>query len=205
MANIKWIFINIVCVALFGQQRSIYVNNYLIKYVRTGLVLTRCLFNKRVMNVPNSLHSFGCKCVVLHVIFEPLVKAYKLNSHMKTKCITSKTKTASMMTSWNGNIFSRYWPFVRGIHRSPVNSRHKGQWRGALVFSLISTRINGWVNNEGVGDLRRYGTHYDVTVMSTTVSSLWPTWHHMATQTWVNTGSGNRLLPPGTKPLPEPT
>ena len=23
--------------------------------------------------------------------------------------------------------FPRYWPFVRGIHRSPVNSAHKGQ------------------------------------------------------------------------------
>ena len=34
--------------------------------------------------------------------------------------------------------FPRYWPFVRGIHRSPVNSPHKGQWRGALMFSLIS-------------------------------------------------------------------
>ena len=33
--------------------------------------------------------------------------------------------------------FPRYWPFVRGIHRSPVNSPHKGQWRGALIFSLI--------------------------------------------------------------------
>ena len=33
--------------------------------------------------------------------------------------------------------FPRYWPFVRGIHRSPVNSPHKGQWREALVFSLI--------------------------------------------------------------------
>ena len=42
--------------------------------------------------------------------------------------------------------FPRYWPFVRGIHRSPVNSPHKGQWRGALMFSLICTRINGWVN-----------------------------------------------------------
>ena len=31
----------------------------------------------------------------------------------------------------------RYWPFVRGIHRPPVNSPHKGQWRGALMFSLI--------------------------------------------------------------------
>ena len=34
--------------------------------------------------------------------------------------------------------FPRYWPFVRGIHRSPVNSPHKGQWRGALMFSLMS-------------------------------------------------------------------
>ena len=33
--------------------------------------------------------------------------------------------------------FPRYWPFVRGIHRSPVNSPHKGQWRGALRFSMI--------------------------------------------------------------------
>ena len=33
--------------------------------------------------------------------------------------------------------FPRYWPFVRGIHRSQVNSPHKGQWRGALMFSLI--------------------------------------------------------------------
>ena len=61
--------------------------------------------------------------------------------------------------------FPRYWPFVRGIHRSPVNSRHKGQWRGALMFSLICTWINGWVNNRETGDLRRYRAHYDVTVM----------------------------------------
>ena len=33
--------------------------------------------------------------------------------------------------------FPRYWPFVRGIHRSPVKSPHKGQWCGALMFSLI--------------------------------------------------------------------
>ena len=33
--------------------------------------------------------------------------------------------------------FPRYWPFGRGIHRSPVNSPHKGQWRGALMFTLI--------------------------------------------------------------------
>ena len=61
--------------------------------------------------------------------------------------------------------FPRYWPFVRGIHRSPVNSPHKGQWRGALMFSLICVWINGWVNNREAGDLRRYRAHYNVTVM----------------------------------------
>ena len=63
------------------------------------------------------------------------------------------------------NHFPRYWPSVRGIHLSPVNSPHKGQWRGALMFSLICVWINGWVNNGEAGDLRRYRTHYDVSVM----------------------------------------
>ena len=61
--------------------------------------------------------------------------------------------------------FPRYWPFVRRIHRFPVNSPHKGQWRGALMFTLICARINGWVNNREAGDLRRHRTHYDVIVM----------------------------------------
>ena len=61
--------------------------------------------------------------------------------------------------------FPRYWPFVRGIHRSPVNSPHNGQWRGALMLTLICARINGWVNNREAGDLRRPRAHYDVTVM----------------------------------------
>ena len=64
--------------------------------------------------------------------------------------------------------FPRYWPFVRGNHRSPVNSPHKGQWRGALMFSLICTWINCWVNNGENGDLRRHRAHYDVTVMKRT-------------------------------------
>ena len=68
--------------------------------------------------------------------------------------------------------FPRYWPFVRGIHRSPVNSPHKGQWRGALMFSLIYAWMNGWVNNREVDDLRRQHAHYDVTVMVTLVHSI---------------------------------
>ena len=55
--------------------------------------------------------------------------------------------------------------FVRGIHRPPVNSPHKGQRRGALMFSLICAWINAWVNNRETGDLRRYRAHCDVNVI----------------------------------------
>ena len=61
--------------------------------------------------------------------------------------------------------FPRYWPFVRGIHRSPVNSPHKGQWRGALMFSLICAWMNDWVNNREAVNLRPHRAHHDVTVM----------------------------------------
>ena len=62
--------------------------------------------------------------------------------------------------------FPRNCPSVRRIHRSPVNSPHKGQWRRALMFSLICVWINGWVNNREAGDLRRHRAHYDFIVMN---------------------------------------
>ena len=72
--------------------------------------------------------------------------------------------------------FPRYWPIVRGIHRSPVNSPHKGQWRRVLMFSLICARINGIVNNCKAGDLRRHRTHYGVIVMKTQQRHWEKTW-----------------------------
>ena len=67
--------------------------------------------------------------------------------------------------------FPRCWPFVRRIHQSPVTSPHKGQRRGALMFSLICVWINGWVNRREAGDLRRCRAHYDVTLMRVFVMS----------------------------------
>ena len=61
--------------------------------------------------------------------------------------------------------FSALLAICAGIHRSPVNSLHKGQWRRALMFSFICVWINGWENNREAGDLRRYHAHYDVIVM----------------------------------------
>ena len=47
----------------------------------------------------------------------------------------------------------------------PVNSPHKGQWRGTLMFYLICAWINDWANNREAGDLWHHRGHYDVNVM----------------------------------------
>ena len=79
------------------------------------------------------------------------------------------------VTKWKH--FPRYWPFVWRIHRSPVDSPHKGQWRGALMFSLICTWRSGCANNRDACDLRRHRAHYDVTVkrreITTNGSTIW--------------------------------
>ena len=87
-----------------------------------------------------------------------------------TQIAISRVKLYTKLFLWHDDVikwkyFPRYWPFVREIHRSPVNFPHKGQWRGALMFTLICARKNGWVNNGEAGDLRRYLAHYDVIVM----------------------------------------
>ena len=61
--------------------------------------------------------------------------------------------------------FPRYWPFVREFTgNSPVPAQRPVT--RSLMFSLICVWINGWVNNRGTGDLRRYRAFYDVTVMT---------------------------------------
>ena len=61
--------------------------------------------------------------------------------------------------------FSALLAICAGNSPVPVNSPHKGQWRGALMFSLICAWINDWVNKREAGDLRRRRGHYDVNVM----------------------------------------
>ena len=66
---------------------------------------------------------------------------------------------------FNGTGTISILPFVMGIHWSPVDSRHKDQWRGASMFSLICAWTNGWVNTRDAGDLRHNRAHYAATVM----------------------------------------
>ena len=61
--------------------------------------------------------------------------------------------------------FSALPALCEGIHRSPVDSPHKDQWRGILMFSFICAWTHDWANNQDVGDLKRRRAHYCIIVM----------------------------------------
>ena len=53
--------------------------------------------------------------------------------------------------------FSALLPLCKG---SPVNSPHKGQWRRALMSSLICAWTSGWANNRDADDLSHPGSRW---------------------------------------------
>ena len=47
--------------------------------------------------------------------------------------------------------FPRYWPFVRGIHQSPVNSPHKGQCMTQSYGVSFDLRLNKQLSKQSWG------------------------------------------------------
>ena len=68
------------------------------------------------------------------------------------------------MTSSNGNIF-RVTGHLCGEFTGPGEFPAQRLVTRSLMFSLISARINSWVNTRKAGDLRRNRAHYDVIVI----------------------------------------
>ena len=73
----------------------------------------------------------------------------------------------SMMTSSNGNIFPRYWPFLREILRSghrwiPITKTRDAELWSFFMFAWT----NGWAHSRDADGLRRLIAHGDVTIMS---------------------------------------
>ena len=80
------------------------------------------------------------------VVYYSFWVGYGLHNSLPLPSHHLRLNNSTQNTTWwrhDMKTFLRYWPFVRGIHRSPVNSPYKGRWRGALVFSLICVCING--------------------------------------------------------------
>ena len=103
------------------------------------------------------------KCLVLNVshLFHHQCSDVYAESHHGDH---EKPPTPTHVMKWKH--FPHYRSFVREIHRSPLDFPRKGQWRGALLFSLICVWTNGWTNHGEAGDLRRHCSHHDVTEMT---------------------------------------
>ena len=98
---------------------------------------------------------------------EHVMRSILIRMWLAIHVLSSKVGWLNRHSWWRHQMetFSALLALCAGNSPAPVNSPHKGQWRGALMFSLICVWINGWVNNGEAGDLRRYRAHYDVTVM----------------------------------------
>ena len=119
-----------------------------------------CLFvAKMVMRSITRSNSNANVCVVAVAHFGSLIHK---------NCIVQPRAINLCRTWWRHQMetFSALLALCMGNSQVPVNSPHKGQWFGALVFSLICAWINDWVNNREAGDLRRHRAHYDVNVMT---------------------------------------
>ena len=97
-----------------------------------------------------------------------------LNNHTLECCLTRAAWEAACLTwqpvlhhyySIKWKHFPRYWPFVRGIHGSSVDSRHKGPVT-RIFDDLFNVSLKKGVKNNGMAvDLRRRDAHRDVTVV----------------------------------------
>ena len=134
------------------------------KWIKHALVKENCLYSPRASG---GFPPGSSSC--LRIFDLSLSRTHRIMFSVTFSEPNPEINACSKSQSHDGVIkwihFPRYWPFVRGIHRSPGNSPHKSQWRGALMFTLICARINGWVNSCEAGDLRRNRAHYDVIVM----------------------------------------
>ena len=164
--RLVWTNIIVLCVCLnaahehtqylfaHSMRQNVHASNYLNVYIYIFIIyyLPVCKCRGRVNRQECQERDF-------------IVSVIKLASSRKT--YPRSIDTSSFWSLWRHQIeiFPRYRPFVRGIHRSPVNSPQKGQWRGALMFSLICAWINFWVNNREAGDLWRHHAHNGVIVM----------------------------------------
>ena len=107
------------------RQQQIYGTAMLYEYVERVVYLGSAIANVYIMELGCSrTYQNLCACVV----------GYGLHKQSYTVFDNSLRVQEVMVTSSKWNHFPRYWSFVRGIHRSPVNSTHKGEWRGVWCF-----------------------------------------------------------------------
>ena len=107
-----------------------------------GFVLF-CWLNTHELLIGMGNHHWGGE-TFCHILLHNLHLVCRVK---KSHCLNKILPLTGHFSWWRHQMetFPRYWLFVRRIHRSQVNIPNKGQWRGALLFSLICAWINGWL------------------------------------------------------------
>ena len=103
-----------------------------------------------VNSLSSSMPGFDFECVILkHVVVITCLSSRNVIQIRQMTQDTTDDESTLVQAEYDDVIkfehFPHHWPFVPGIHRSPVNSPHKGQRGGAFMFSLICAWINGWL------------------------------------------------------------
>ena len=123
------------------------MNSYELRYIWRCLCLIYA--NQVIKDIPKNVHN--SRFVVFCCCFLSVECLYILLLRL-LHWIGIVVQLHDDVIKWNN--FLRYWPFLRGNHRSP------------LVFSLIWAWTNGWANHRDAGDLRSHRSCYDATVMA---------------------------------------
>ena len=117
-------------------------------------------------------------CLVWPIVYLSQFQGYSHFCHIMTS--SHKNIFGVACPSWwrhQMETFSALLAICARISPVQVNCPHKGQSRGALMFSLICAWINDWVNSREAGDWRHHRGYYDVNVMFVRGINLSPmTW-----------------------------
>ena len=129
-------------------------------------------------NSHQTCHIHPCRCVIKD----------SDAANVSSTCFPLDTLAAISRTSHDDvmkwKLFLHYWPFVWGIHWSPVNSPHKEPVMQTLIFLWCGSA-------QAVKQTVYWLVIWDhMTFM----------WHHRNDQWQVNTGLGNGSVPSGKKP-----
>ena len=153
------------------------------KFVPQGPILCTFLFDVLSVTCPSSLtsvlssykHEGGSSLSCTSTTVEETISSLQFDGRKAIPLFTDDGVQENPSTWWRHKMkhFPRNWLFVMGIHRSPLDSPHKGQWREAFMVSLMCAWTNVRANNRNAGNLRRHDAHCDVTVMKSQFMLCW--------------------------------
>ena len=124
---------------------------------------------------PGGCHVGHANLAIWVLVHTPTITSLAM---VQTQIAYCGSETITRNTRWRHQVeaFSAFLALCEGNHRSPVDFHHKGQRRGALMFSLICAWINGWVNDWDVGGLKRHRAYHDATVMGKSIAWIIKNW-----------------------------